>query len=687
MTDASPARSTTGPGTRTEHRDEERQPARVQAWLAAASVAIASLLTYANTLANRFAVDDDFIIRNNPRIQDLSDQASIWLTPYWPGQDLGLYRPVAMFTYALEWAAGGGAPWVFHLGSVLLHATAAILLLFLLRRLVSNGGALAGALLFGVHPVHTEAVANVVGQAELLAAIAVFGACLTFASRGQGVRLSPRRAVVIAVLFAAGLLAKEGAIVLPGLLVALDLAQQRLRLERASATAWLRAVAVPMTLLLVVGIAWLALRLHVLGSLGGGDAAPWLPFLHSSARIPTALEVWPEYARLLFFPVDLSADYSPAVLMPAESIDAAVVFGALLLLVALVLALVTPVRPAAGLPAAWFVIAILPVSNLIVPIGVLLAERTLYLPSVAVSLAAAFAWAPAVARLPRRWRRPAFALAAAVLVLLAARSFVRNPDWRDSNAYYAALLRDHPENYRAQWGLAAAHLAVRDLAGARAPMELARRLWPNDAQQLTELALLYIWNREYAGAVTLLEEARALSDVLPRTWNSLAWASLGARRWTTALEAADGAERRGMASTEAAAVRAQAYEGLGRLTDARHEWRKSLTDSAGGSWTYWSANARLLARLGDRAAALAAADSARTLAPDSSAPVVDSLLAAIARGCFAPARPGPASSAESPETNQPRKPAPETCSDPLATWWVVTSSRPLAAPADDAHSP
>lgn len=658
----------------------------VRSWVAAAVVALASVLTYANTLANRFAVDDDFIIAHNPRIQQLSDQAAIWLTPYWPGQDLGLYRPVAMFVYALEWAVGGGAPWIFHLGSVLLHAAAAVLLLFLLRCFVSPVAALAGALLFAVHPVHTEAVANVVGQSELLAAIAVLGACLVFAARPVGTRMSAARTLAIGMLFALGLLAKEGAIVLPGLLVALEIAQRRLRAERVNLVEAVNALAAPLVLLALVAAACLALRVHVMGSLVGDDAAPWLPFLQTTARIPSALKVWPEYARLLFFPFDLSADYSPAVLMPAESLDAGVVAGAMLLLATVALALATPVRPAAGLPAAWFVITILPVSNLFYPIGVLLAERTLYLPSVAVSLALAFTWQHAAERMPQAWRRPALAMTVAILVLLAGRSVVRNPDWRDSNAYYAGLLRDHPESYRAQWGLAARHLAMGDLAGARPPMELARRLWPNDAQQLSELAMLHIWNREYDSAVTLLEQARALSDVLPRTWNNLAWASLGARRWTTALDAADGAEQRGMTSAEASAIRAQAYEGLGRFAEAREAWYTTLRQPAGRTWPYWSANARLLARLGDRPAALAAADSARALAPDSSAAVADSLRAVIARGCFEPTESPAPSQSTSPSGQQPSKAAPDSCLDPLRTWWVVTSVRPLGAPAHAADS-
>src|SRR5512134_598848 len=130
-----------------------------------AAVVLAALATYANSLLNGFALDDEPIILGNARVHQLADQAAIWLTPYWPehGSRAGLYRPFAIFAYALQWMAGNGAPWVFHLVSVLLHAAVCVLALLLLRRIFDSAAALAGALIFAVHPLHTEAVANVVG--------------------------------------------------------------------------------------------------------------------------------------------------------------------------------------------------------------------------------------------------------------------------------------------------------------------------------------------------------------------------------------------------------------------------------------------------------------------------------------------------------------------------------------------
>ncbi|MCI0432386.1 MAG: hypothetical protein L0271_01870 [Gemmatimonadetes bacterium] len=647
----------------------------MRARLESLAVFAASVVTYTSALGNGFAVDDDFVIAGNSRVHQLVDQAAIWSTPYWPtyGEQLGLYRPLAIFAYALQWAAGDGAPWVFHACSILLHAAVALLVLVLLRRFTGGPAALAGALLFAVHPVHTEVVANAVGQAELLAALAVLGACLLVVSRPPGATIGAGRVAGLATLFALALLAKENVIILPALLIATDLAQRRPATGRAW-WAWARAWTPPVAMLGIVAAAYVALRYHVLGSLAGSDAAPWLPFLREDGRIFSALRVWPEYLRLMLFPVDLAADYSPAVILPADGFSPMVALGALIVVLVTLLALLTPQRPAVGLPSAWFLIAVLPVSNLLFPIGVLMAERLLYLPSVALAIGASFLWQRSVAVSSAGARRVAAAAAAAVLALMGARAFVRNPDWKDSAAYYAALLRDHPESYRAQWGEAARRLSHGDRAGALESMSLAHRLWPHDAQLLGELALLHIWGHAYTLAVPLLEQSSRLNDQLPRTWLNLAYVYVGVGRPEDARAAAARAEAFGVNRAETRALTAQAHELSGEWDEAAAAWRESVAEERGRSWTYWSAYARVLARAGRNNEALAAADSARALAPPESGALVESLRGAIASGCYAD-RGG---SGDDAGLNASGAGAlASTCTDPLADWAIVTSVNAL----------
>jgi Flp pilus assembly protein TadD len=602
---------------------------------AVAAVVLAALATYANSLLNGFALDDEPIIFANARVHQLADQAAIWLTPYWPdrGSEAGLYRPLSIIAFALQWAAGNGAPWVFHLVSVLLHAGVCLLAFLLVRRIAGATAALVGALVFAVHPIHSEAVANIVGQAELIAAAAVLGGCLIHVAR-PALRAGVWRTVAISMLFATALLAKESAIVLPGLLLALDFGTRRVHADRAALRTYAQAVLPLFALLLLVSVAWFALRAVVLGSVTGTDPAPYLPFLQDSPgqRLLTALRVWPEYLRLLLWPIDLSADYSPAVIVPPETITAGVLAGALLLLAATAMTLALPWRPR-YLAAAWFLIAVLPVSNLIVPIGVILAERTLYLPSLAVAVAAAHLVANSnvsVTAAVRRWAPAGLGL---VLLLAAARSAARNPSWKDTSAYWQVLIRDHPESYRAQRGAGELMFARGDMVQARKYLELAWATWPWDADLASGLGALYLRAGEPARAIERMRQARALGDGSEGTQRNLVVAYLAAGQFGDALALAD------TLAADVAPLRAHALHGLGRYAEAAAEWQAVVT-AAPRSWLSWMHLARARARTGDMNGAMKAADTGYGLASDGATrAATDSVRQLITIGCYAPEPP------------------------------------------------
>ena len=112
-------------------------------------MALAAILVYLNSLANGFAFDDLGIIVDNPTVHELGNLLRIWGTPYWPGAealDRGLYRPLTVFLFAIQWAVGQGSPFPFHVLNVLLHALASLLVFRLLDRLVGWKGALPAAL-------------------------------------------------------------------------------------------------------------------------------------------------------------------------------------------------------------------------------------------------------------------------------------------------------------------------------------------------------------------------------------------------------------------------------------------------------------------------------------------------------------------------------------------------------------
>jgi hypothetical protein len=419
--------------------------AREPRWLPSLVVAIIAFIAYAPALANGFAYDDVPIVQQDARVQSLGSIGDIFTNGYWADQSLALYRPLTTLSFAIDHALGNGSPAWFHASNLIMHAAVTILVLILLTRLFGRGPALVGALLFAVHPVHVEAVANVVGRAEMISAFFFLSACLFW--------MRPGRGAGVLVCFGLALLAKESAITLPAILLLLDGVTGLARNGRTRE--WLRERAPLLLGLVLIIVCYVALRAAVLGSFVPGRVDPVLEVATgTAARFWTVLQVWPVWLRLLFVPDVLLADYGPGILWPA----AGPVAGGLLGLVIAATLVGTGIvawfsnRPLLSLGVLWFPITILPVSNLLVPIGVLVAERTLYLPSFAISVLVA-AVAVAVASAPR-FRRIAVASFAVVVLLFGIRTALRAPVWDSTDRVMVALVQDRPDAFRGRWHLA-----------------------------------------------------------------------------------------------------------------------------------------------------------------------------------------------------------------------------------------
>ena len=135
------------------------------------AVAACAVVVHIGALWNQFAMDDVAIIVWNPLVQSGTGVWRAFGAPYWPANLGGLvYRPLPVASYAIDWQFHSAA-W-FHAVNLLWHAGTAVAVAALARRWVSATAALAAGLIFAVHPVHVEAVASVIGRAELMAAVA-----------------------------------------------------------------------------------------------------------------------------------------------------------------------------------------------------------------------------------------------------------------------------------------------------------------------------------------------------------------------------------------------------------------------------------------------------------------------------------------------------------------------------------
>ena len=481
------------------------KPTGVRTWLPLLGLVGLAILPMAGSLSNGFAWDDAFIVESNPLVQSGAVRESLQ-RPYWPEAftfaGSGLYRPVTSAAFALQWLGFDGSPAGFHLVGLVLHAAVTLLLYGLLLGMTQAGAAFVGAAVFAVHPVHVEAVANVVGQAELLSALFVLVGVLAWRAwdRSEGTTTRVTLCLAVCGSYAMALGAKEIGVAMPALAL-LVLGAQGRSLRRSAPLLALSGA--------VLGC-YLAVRLDVVGTLRGEVPAPELMGLSGTDRLFTGLSVWLDYVRLSLWPAKLSADYGPAVRFPASGLDLLVVAGSLTLLLLLGFAIrQRRVRPLVSAGIAWFALAVLPVSNLLFASGVLLAERTLYLPSVGLALLAA-GW---VASLEQKGGSSRLAYGVAgVVVLFAARSAVRVPVWDSTEAVLASLAEDHPQSHIVQRQIALQAMNRGEGDRAREAFGRALRLTPRHFSLLTEVAQFEAVAGNQADAVHF---ARRAIDVYP----------------------------------------------------------------------------------------------------------------------------------------------------------------------------
>ena len=489
-------------------------------------VAVLAIGCYLNALGGDFVSDDRKDIVNNPILTDPHRLPELFTTPFlYGGKKRGFYRPITGLTYWVDHRIFGPNPFGFHLENLLWHTATALLILLLLRELWPKEPlmALMGAALFAVHPVHTEAVAWVSGRSEVLAAF--WGILAFWAHRRADREGAPvflwRIAALAAWIVALG--AKEMAATVPLLLLMTDALL-------ASPSRWWRPgrLATRYGLYAAVAVAYVALRLSVLGQLGPGPQGPGELFHGAplSVRGATMLKVAAGYVGRLIFPVNMNHDWS---IYPVRGLtDGYMPLLALALLVTL-LGLAWAVRRTAP-PVSWGILwaglALLPVSNLL-PMGWSVSERILYFSSLGACVA--LAWVMTRGMKPLKEASPqvpmalAGALGCAVLVLFSVNTIKRNQDWSNDFILWDKTVRQSPNSARAHNNLGM--LLARKGRYAEAESLIKRALaikekalepdHPFLARRLNNLAKLYKAQGRYAEAEPLFRRALAIFEKVP----------------------------------------------------------------------------------------------------------------------------------------------------------------------------
>ncbi|MFN7119963.1 MAG: hypothetical protein ACK4TA_24425 [Saprospiraceae bacterium] len=456
-------------------------------WLPAMVLMAVAIAIYLPTLGYEYVLDDKIVMTENNYVkQGWSGIGTILTTESLEGHlgkrpDLIIgarYRPLSLVTFAIEYSLWGLNPTLSHLVNVLLHGLLAVVLFRLLHLMLPTKKAwyislpFVITLLYLLHPIHSEAVANVKGRDEIMAALGAFGALfysLLYARSGKLLH-----SILSSVLFFLALLSKESALpmlaVIPLTLYFFSKAKRNVLISNAS-------------LLLISSILYLIIRYNAVGYLL--DNAVQVqnvmlnPFLGVAPldQLGTILYTLLIYIKLLIFPHPLTIDYYPYHIPIISIFDWRALLSLVLHIGLIVLAikgLKQKTIPSYGI--LFYLITLSIVSNLLVSVGVFMSERFVFIPSLGFSLI--LGWI-LVEKLPEWLKinrlKPHLLTLIAVGLLSAAylvKLFDRLPDWQNGYELDMSAATVSPNSARANL-LAGAAIYTREYnTGLNTPQKL-----------------------------------------------------------------------------------------------------------------------------------------------------------------------------------------------------------------------
>ncbi|XP_013776748.2 transmembrane and TPR repeat-containing protein CG4050-like [Limulus polyphemus] len=500
------------------------------------AVAATALTVYSTSLGGNLVFDDVAAIQENRDVRPSSSLLNLFLNDFWgtplqKEQSHKSYRPFTVFTFRLNYAVHGLQPLGYHMINVLLHALVCVLYyrlcLLFLPRVVS----FVAAILFSVHPIHTEAVAGVVGRAELLSAVFFLSAL------SQYVRLIQRNehvgwrcCIETAALAVCGTLCKEQCLTVLvvcavyGLLsmkvANLTHLRQCVSADRRLISLWIRKSVARIGLLGLTALLMIGIRFNLMG--------PHLPLFNRFDN-PASVSPFPTRqltfsylvsvnAWLLLFPCDLCCDWTMGTITLITSVGDPRNISTLCLCVVLVVLLrsswLSEDSQRVPLLMALFLstVTFLPASNLLFYVGFVIAERVLYLPSMGFCMLVAIGWA----HLWQDRRLRGLAVVGVVLLVIAhgTKTAVRNREWASDETLFSSGLRVNQKNAKLYNNLGKVLEKQAQYEEALQYFQQAIRIQPDDIRGYLNSGWLFTLMKKYQEAELVYLKAKSL---LPRS--------------------------------------------------------------------------------------------------------------------------------------------------------------------------
>jgi tetratricopeptide (TPR) repeat protein len=482
-------------------------------------LAFLSFALYFNTLLNEYALDDDVVIVKNKYtrqgINGIPELVTHHLFYGTMNDDsrVGLYRPLSLISFALEYEVFGLNPFVSHLVNVLLYVLIAVLLfqwmtIYIFRENIFL--CFLVCLIFIIHPIHTEAVANIKSRDELLSLLFILISQIWL---GKFLVKNNKNYLLLSTgAFTLALFSKESAITfIPvSAMILYFFFDQKLK-----------SIAKTIIPFIMAAMLYITIKIILTGfTTADNESVLNTPYLYAtpSEAFATKVFILVKYIYLLFFPHPLSYDYCYKQIPYINLSDIKFIFSSILLSGLLIFSLLKfRSKNIYSFSILFFFFTISTVSNFIFIIGAPMGERFLFLPSLGFAIVLGYFFYNYLSK--NTYRTPVAIAFISVIFFGGYKTISRNFDWKDNTTlfikdYYAA-----PNSIRVMTNAAAYSyyyqipqlkdsILIKKLTeGAVSKLEKAIRTDPKFTEPYVHLTYIYLQDNKKELAVRTVELA------------------------------------------------------------------------------------------------------------------------------------------------------------------------------------
>jgi len=514
--------------------------------IACFTILMLSVIIYSHGIHSELSYDDRLIYRNPDVSGRNRDFLSIffhdfWGLSLWHQNSHKSHRPLTIWVLRATYTMFNGSKSGMHAANIVAHGLVSILVYVCTRLLDPNPRhllrAFFAAALFVSHPVHVDAVQQIAGTAELLCAIFVLAAF--------SASLVKYFQIISGPLCVLAMLCKEQGIMAVPLIITFSIYRNRFNIFKVVRT---QISTLSCGILLVIS------KIVLLNGKPPEYGRLQNPASHSNSTFVKVLSHHQSAAQhfgLLIFPYSLCFDYTygsvPLVTSLSDLRNFSVVLMYATLFYLAYRLLMFKHLPFEAASVLLILIPFIPSSNILFPVGFILAERVLYTPSVGFCIGLSYVMF--------RWfhgKRRGIALLITIVALYVLRSVEHVLDFRTEESLYIAGIRAHPNSPNMRCGLGLVYFRDRyenseKEANRRRVAEMnfkeSIRLLPDHAESLTNLAILHTERGEYHEAESFIRRALKSEPHILHRLENLAVVLIYQERYCEAwdlLENADG---------------------------------------------------------------------------------------------------------------------------------------------------